>query len=91
MLTAWADMIGFLHEPLFVTKTTKEADLTQGVSQGKGRVLAVERTPSWIAKNRYKLTGMLQIPADNGWNQIAHAIFEATKTETTPGIDVYKR
>lgn len=91
-LTEWADMIGFLHEPVFVQKTEKgrgdqkETILSQGISRGQGRVLEIERTPSWIAGNRYKLTGSIPIPLENGWNAVAAAIYEKN-----PGIDIWKR
>jgi replicative DNA helicase len=85
LLTQWADMIAFMHEPVFVSKDHKDADLTKGVSQGKGRVLAVERAPSWVAKNRYGITGLISIPHEGGWNHLAQAI------HTSTGIDIYKR
>lgn len=91
LLTQWADMVGFLHEPMFITKTergkgdNKETVLAQGVSKGVGRVLETERTPAWVAGNRYKLTGEIQIPIEGGWNYIAQAIY------TSIGLDLYKR
>ena len=44
-----------------------------------------ERTPSWVAGNRYGLTGTIAIPPNGGWNAIAHAIYQAK------GIDLYNR
>lgn len=91
MLTQWADLVGFLHEPIFISKTergkgdNKEIILAQGVTQGKGRVLEIERAPAWVAGNRYGLTGAIAIPADGGWNYIAQVIYDAK------GIDLYKR
>jgi hypothetical protein len=85
MMTQWADMIGFLHEPLFVQKAEKGQTITKGISAGQGRVLAVDRTPGWVAGNRYGLTGLIPIPPVNGWNNLAHAIY------TNCGIDVYNR
>lgn len=85
LLTQWADLVGFYHEPIFITKE-KGDELAKGVSQGKGRVLAVERTPAWVAGNRYKMRGEVQIPtAEGGWNYLAKAIHDAS------GIDVFKR
>ena len=92
-LVQWADMLGFIHEPMFISKTergqgaNKETILAQGISQGKGRVLEIERTPAWVAGNRYHLTEQIQIPADGGWNYLAAAIH----TGTGGKIDVYKR
>ena len=84
MLTQWADLVGFYHEPLFVAKA-EGSEIVKGVSQNKGRMLAVERTPSWVAGNRYRMKGMFQIPEVDGWNVLAHGIHEAC------GIDVFRR
>jgi len=85
LITQWADMIGFLHEPLFVQKAEKGQSLVKGISANQGRVLAVDRTPGWVAKNRYGLTGTIPIPKENGWNSIANAIYNSS------GIDLWNR
>jgi hypothetical protein len=86
MMTQWVDMIGFLHEPLFVVKNeNNKSTFSKGVSANQGRVLAVDRTPGWVAGNRYGLQGVIPIPKENGWNALAHAIYVNT------GIDVYNR
>jgi hypothetical protein len=83
-ITQWADIIGFLYEPIFVTdgKTMNKA-----VSQNKGRVLAVSRTPTYLAGNRFGMVGELPIPAPPacGWNTLAHELHRQT------GIDVFNR
>lgn len=83
MLTQWADIVGFLHEPLFVS--TESGKMARGVSAGIGRQLAVDRTPGWVAKNRYGMSGLIPIPKENGWNYLAHAIY------SNSGIDIYNR
>lgn len=85
--TQWADFVGFLHEPLFVMSadTKKGETLNKAVTQGQGRVLAVDRTPSWVAGNRFGLAGTIPIPPQNGWNAIAHAIYNQT------GLDYFNR
>ena len=86
MITQWADMIGFLHEPLFVVKNEDaKSNFNRAVSANQGRVLAVSRTPGWVAGNRYGLQGLIPIPKENGWNHLAHAIY------TNTGIDVYNK
>lgn len=91
LLTQWADAVFFLHEPLFVRQTergkgdNKEVVLAQGISKGVGRVLETERTPAWVAGNRYKLTGSIPIPMEGPWNYLAQAIHNSI------GIDLYKR
>jgi hypothetical protein len=90
-ITQWADMVGFFHEPMFVMKAEKGQILNRGVSANQGRVMAVDRQPSWVAGNRYGLTGLIPIPdpktnpAGGPWNQLAQAIYNAC------GIDVFNR
>lgn len=96
-ITQWADMIGFLHEPIFVMKAEDGKGPNRAVSSNQGRMLAVERTPSWVAGNRYGLTGLIAIPKPpenteltggvlgGAWNYLAQAIYQAR------GIDVFNR
>jgi AAA domain len=86
MITQWADVIGFLYEPVFLMTGDKQT-MTRGVSANKGRVLAVSRTPSYTAGNRFGMVGELTIPAPpaNGWNSFADALYK------TSGIDVFTR
>lgn len=85
MLTQWADVIGFLHEPLYITKGGDKTNFAMGVSANKGHVLAVNRTPAYVAKNRYGVTSDIAIPKADGWNHLAHAIHQSC------GFDVYNR
>lgn len=85
ILTQWADMVGFLYEPVFVSKAGEGERLSRAVSQNKGRVLGVQRTPSYVAGNRYGLTDELAIPLDQSWNYLANAIYQAK------AIDLFKR
>lgn len=84
MITQWADMVGFLHEPVHVIVNDKQ-QLSRAVSANRGRVLAVDRTPGYVAGNRYGLTGEISIPPVGGWNYLADAIYKRS------GIDVYNR
>lgn len=83
-ISQWADVIGFLYEPIFVSKTD---NLTKAVSQNKGRVLGLSRTPGYIAGNRFGVAGEFPIPGPpaNGWNTLAHVLYQSS------GIDVYTR
>lgn len=83
MLTQWADLIGFLHDPIYVSKASD--NFTQGISANKGRVLGLERTPAYVAKNRFNLCGEIAIPKEASWNYLADAIFKAS------GRDFYNR
>jgi len=84
MITQWADIIGYLYEPVFVSK---DANVTKAVSQGKGRVLGLSRTPGYVAGNRFGIVGEYQIPAPpaNGWNTLASVLHHFA------GIDVFTR
>jgi len=85
MLTQWADVIGFLYEPLYITKGGDKSQLNMGVSANKGRVIGMARTPGYVAGNRYGVGGELPIPKDKGWNYMAHAIYQSS------GVDIYNR
>lgn len=83
-ITQWADVIGFLYEPVFVSKSD---NMSKAVTQNKGRVLAVSRTPAYTAGNRFNMIGEIPIPAPpaNGWNSFAAALHHYS------GIDIYTR
>ncbi len=85
-LTQWADVVGYLHEPLIVTSIN---NVNQGITKGQGRVLAVERTPAYVAGNRYGMRGTIALPAPpaNSWNAFAENLYKATEGRA----DVYNR
>ena len=80
LITQWADVVGFLYEPLYITQGD---NITKGVSAQKGRVLGLSRTPSYVAGNRFGYEGEIPIPRVDGWNHFANAIYQ------TSGINVY--
>lgn len=82
MVTQWADIIGFLYEPIFITKGD---NMSKGVSANKGRMLGLSRTPSYVAGNRFGVEGEIAIPKTDGWNQLAHAVHQSS------GVDIFKR
>ena len=84
MLTQWADLVGFLHEPLFVAESDK-TQLKKGISSNKGRILAVNRTPGYVAGNRYGVVNDISIPKDKSWNHLAQEIYTAS------GADFFNR
>lgn len=86
ILTQWADVIGFYYEPIYLSKADGST-MTKATSQNKGRVLGLNRTPSYVAGNRFGILGELAIPAPpaNGWNNFADALFKQS------GIDLYTR
>lgn len=91
-ITQWADMIGFIHEPLFVMKEEKGSRLVRGVDGNQGRMLAVDRSPAWVAGNRYGLSGVIPLPkpeqgklAVQAWNNLAWSIHNST------GFDLFNR
>lgn len=82
MITQWADIVGFLHEPLFVIEGEK---MNKGVSANKGRVLSINRTPAYVAGNRFGMTTDIPVPQTGGWNHLAHSIHQSS------GVDVFNR
>jgi len=84
MITQWADVIGFLYEPMYISKQ-EGSNLTRGVSQNKGRMMGLSRTPSYVAGNRFGVEGEVAIPKDDGWNHFANAIYQAS------GLDYFRR
>jgi len=90
-ITQWADMVGFFHEPMFVMRAEKGQNLNRAVSGNQGRVMGVDRTPGWVAGNRYGLSGTIPIPNPSAnppggcWNYLAQAI------HATSGIDLFNR
>jgi hypothetical protein len=84
MITQWADMIGYLHEPVFVKQGET---MNQGISANKGRILGLSRTPGYVAGNRFHVTGEIPIPREGGWNHIAKAVYDSTKG----AVDIWNR
>lgn len=84
LITQWADIVGFLYEPIYVSDGDK---ISRAMTQGKGRMLGLSRTPSYVAGNRFGITGEFPIPAPpvNGWNAFAQALYQHS------GIDIYNR
>lgn len=85
LLTQWVDIMGFLYEPMFISKG--DDDVSKGISQGKGRVLGVSRTPAYIAGNRYGMQGEIPIPKVDGWNHLANAVWQSSAGT----VDIFKR
>ncbi len=83
IITQWADLIGFLYQPIIVLKNDK-GGMQQAIKEGNSRILGVERTPGYVAGNRYGLSGTIQIP-EKGWNYLADPIYKRT------GKDLYNR
>jgi hypothetical protein len=85
LLTEWADIIGYLDtERVAVDKGDKRETRT---SQSTGqRVLHLEDQGAFVAKNRYDLPPMIQIPKERPYqalrNELINAIALATETET---------
>lgn len=82
IVTQWADVIGFIHEPITIVEGKT---MNMGVSNNAGRVLALTRTPSYVAGNRFNVINDINLPRENGWNLLAHEIY------TSSGVDTYNR
>lgn len=91
-ITQWADLVGFLYEPFFISTGDGET-VKKATTLGKGRVLGISRTPNYVAGNRYGMNGEIPIPNpmmtphpyNCGWNHLANAIQAAT------GLDYFNR
>lgn len=83
MLTQWVDILGFLYEPMYISKGDDK--VAKGISSNKGRTLGLSRTTSYVAGNRYGITGEIPLPQQDGWNHLANAIYSSS------GVDVFKR
>lgn len=81
-ITQWADLIGFLYEPILISESN---NVSKGISENKGRIMGLSRTPGYVAGNRFGMNGEISIPKEEGWNYLAHAIYQAS------GFDVFKR
>lgn len=84
IITQWADIVGFIYEPIIVSETGR---ISRGVSQNRGRVMGVARTPAFVAGNRFGLVEEIKLPTppNNSWNALANAVYSTT------GIDVFNR
>ena len=82
LISQWADIIGFLYEPIYINKTD---NLSKGIDSGKGRVLGVSRTPSYVAGNRFAMTDEISIPLKNGWNHLANAVYASS------GVNIFSK
>lgn len=75
LISQWADVLGFLYEPIFISKGET---MTKAVSKNQGRVLGVSRTPAYNAGNRYGMEGEILISKHNGWNNFATALYNVS-------------
>jgi hypothetical protein len=82
MITQWADLICFVYEPIFVSEGK---NMNTAISQNKGRVGGLVRTPNYVAGNRFNVVNPVDLPFTNGWNVIAASIYQCS------GIDYYNR
>lgn len=82
-ITQWADVVGFLYEPVFIQGD--DGKMQRAVSQNRGRVLGLSRTPQYVAGNRFGIVGEVPMPVGAGWNTFADAL------QYYSGIDVHSR
>lgn len=87
LATQWADVVGFLYEPMFITKADDNGQLQRGITANMGRSLAISRAPQWVAGNRYQLNGSIPIPEVGGFNYFADAVYNSTRGV----VDLYNR
>lgn len=81
LLQEWADIIGFAHHEVFVTKT--ESGFNKKVNRGQGtgsRLLSLHEQPAYLAKTRYPLPE--SVPLE--WATFAAELRAAYAVTTTP-------
>lgn len=89
-----ASLIGLLRKPILVAKGDK---FNQALDAGQGRILSVDKQPSFTAKNRFNLTQDIPMVYDpnltdgenskNLWNALASAIYEGSHKK----VDLWNR
>lgn len=89
-----ASMIGLLRNPILISKGEK---FNQAMDAGQGRVLSVDKQPSFTAKNRFNLTNDIPMIYDysqteeanskNLWNTLANAVWNGTQGK----VDLWSR
>jgi len=89
-----ASLIGLLRKPILVSKGEK---FNQAMDAGQGRILSVDKQPSFTAKNRFNLTDDIPMVYDrtltdgenskNLWNALAAAIYSGSGQK----VDLFNR
>ena len=81
LLLEAADNVWYAHRPTVVMRSSNERERTRA-DLNTVRVIGVEETGGYAAKNRYGLTGTL--PMD--WGTVLSAMEKARETATTPPV-----
>jgi len=89
-----ASLIGLLRKPILVSKGEK---FNQALDAGQGRILSVDKQPSFTAKNRFNLTDDIPMVYDrsltdgenskNLWNALANAVWQGSGQK----VDLFNR
>tara|TARA_Y100001973_G_C5171840_1_gene319543 strand:+ start:564 stop:1367 length:804 start_codon:yes stop_codon:yes gene_type:complete len=76
LLTKWSDLIAFMDmERIALDKGEPDKNRSVRTTRTTGsRFLHVEGDGSFIAKNRFGLSGAIPIPAENGWSVLAEQL-----------------
>ena len=79
--TQWADLIGIMHGEFIVRKAEKGETLRMAIDKGTTddqRIMELNRSPAYVAKNRFGVKDTVMIPREKGWNHLAKAIYDAS-------------
>lgn len=82
----WADLIGYLHTPITVSKSKGKMALAS-TSGGMTHAMAVNKSTRYVAKNRYHIDDidLIEIKKSIGWNCLAKVILDCDgKDYTSP-------
>lgn len=77
LLTEWADVIGFIKIRYVVGKSeVAKADVKKMKSAKQERILCLEPTAAYLAKNRYSLAPSLPFIKGEGWQSFIQSLTE---------------
>lgn len=80
LLMEWADIVGFMHTPTYVSSEDKGfGKKVNKASGGAGRVLSCCDCPSYEAKNRYLIEEDIPINIKDGYSSVIKAIDDGRK------------
>ena len=82
LLRQWADLVGYLHTPLYVTG--KEGSIRTAINATNDKLLGLSGNPRYFAKNRFTTVEPVSIPLVNGWDTVLMAIGKKANNQVTP-------
>jgi hypothetical protein len=81
----WADLIGYLHMPITVSKSKGNKMALASTSGSVTHAMAVNKSTRYVAKNRYHIDeiDLIEIKKSAGWNCLAKVILDCDGKDYT--------